>query len=342
MRLGKLRRNLLRAGLADCLLVSTDGREMGSLVPETFDAVLVDVPCSCEGNVRKDPLSLWKSQMRGSGSGLEQSTLVNKQWEILQSGWRSLRPGGYLVYSTCTFHREENEEQCWRFLNETNGQGAFGPHRARPVDVADLLGIPFIKSARGKLDDSFLGAMRLSPHVFNAEGFFVSCFFKEPSASSSDAAPDTHSSTVLNEFRRLDHEESAALKELCLEQLGFWPESATGTPLLAESPAGDIWRLPDLGQGLDGLAAHSPEPGLLLARRNLDARLELTDELRLLSGNPGESSEEEWLELLKRMEEPSSKAVEQHDLKASRQSDQLRTHPGQFTCTIATDNNLGY
>ncbi|CAE8715839.1 unnamed protein product, partial [Polarella glacialis] len=110
-----LRSNLLRAGIVDCIRTRLDGRRLGDLAPEAFDAVLVDAPCSGEGNIRKasDALDAWADPDQGQRRRRAWSEL---QWELLQSGWRALRPGGVLVYSTCALNFEEDEAQVLRLL----------------------------------------------------------------------------------------------------------------------------------------------------------------------------------------------------------------------------------
>jgi 16S rRNA (cytosine967-C5)-methyltransferase len=77
-----------------------------------FDYILLDVPCSGSGNFGKKPDSRYK---RGR---VELEKLLPLQRELLRAGAKLLRPGGRLVYSTCSLFREENEQQVQDFLNE--------------------------------------------------------------------------------------------------------------------------------------------------------------------------------------------------------------------------------
>ena len=128
------------------MVTGADGRELGFSVAGSFDAVLVDVPCSCEGNVRKDSVALLKA--------VDKAELLVRQQELLRSGWEAVRPGGWLVYSTCTFDVEENEEQVERFLRAVE---------AVEVDVGSYL--------EGVVSGSH-GA-QLWPQSMDVEGFFV-------------------------------------------------------------------------------------------------------------------------------------------------------------------------
>ncbi len=81
-------------------------------VPEMFDAILLDAPCSGEGVVRKDPDALknWSPESN--------QEIAATQRELIHSAFHALRPGGTLVYSTCTLNQEENEAVCL-WLKET-------------------------------------------------------------------------------------------------------------------------------------------------------------------------------------------------------------------------------
>jgi 16S rRNA (cytosine967-C5)-methyltransferase len=79
---------------------------------ESFDAVLVDAPCSGLGTLRGHPEIRWRREPR------DLAKLARKQGNILAGGASLVRPGGRLVYATCTFVREENEAVVKRFLTE--------------------------------------------------------------------------------------------------------------------------------------------------------------------------------------------------------------------------------
>ena len=105
-RAKKLDASLTRMAVTNSIVCTMDGRFISDLVPEAFDAVLVDVPCTCEGNVRKDATSLLRAAgtMR-TGPAQHKEELVDRQQAILQSAWRALRPGGCLVLLNVHFCR---------------------------------------------------------------------------------------------------------------------------------------------------------------------------------------------------------------------------------------------
>ncbi len=128
-----------------------------------FDLIVVDAPCSGEGMFRKDQgaVEQW------SVSNVEQC--VKRQRRILTDIWSSLRPGGLLVYSTCTFNSEENEE-CVQWIAEELG--------ATPLVVeADASwGIT------GSLAGNDLPVYRFIPGYTAGEGFFLAVLRKDGDA----------------------------------------------------------------------------------------------------------------------------------------------------------------
>jgi len=262
-RAGLLRANLIRAGIHGFLLTRVEGQEFGALAPELFDAVLVDVPCSSSGTVRKYPevLDRWREPAR-----FEQ--LVNSriplQRELLHNGWQALRPGGVLVYSTCTFNLQESEDQC-QWLKEACS--------AHSVDLGELLGLPSIATDAGYL--------RVWPQTIDGEGFFVACFRKETSSGHARAAsspPDLGSSAL----RELDPSSSEKMKAAAQQQLGCWP-IADG--VLVEDEAGIVRSLPRLDPAVRFLTSHAFEPGIRVGKRMASDELELGQELLLLAGD---------------------------------------------------------
>lgn len=104
-RFFRLKANLKRGGATMVRTYLKDGRAVGAKVPESFDRVLLDAPCSSEARFRtRDPNS-WS---HWSQKKVQES--ARKQKRLLDSAIRSLKPGGNLVYCTCSFSPEENEQ----------------------------------------------------------------------------------------------------------------------------------------------------------------------------------------------------------------------------------------
>lgn len=98
-----LAKNLQMAGIANVLVTAETPEKLAGAYPETFDKILVDAPCSGEGMFRREPRMVRDWVERGPES------YVPLQREILAQAYRMLKPGGKMVYSTCTFSVEEDE-----------------------------------------------------------------------------------------------------------------------------------------------------------------------------------------------------------------------------------------
>ena len=123
-----------------------------------FDLILVDAPCSGEGMFRKDPTAVkeW-SQANVSLCAARQST-------ILESALAALSPGGILIYSTCTWSEDEDEQQVKRWLDE---------------GLVEVLSLPVFDG----IERNDYGA-RFYPHRVKGEGFFISAMRKKASTDS--------------------------------------------------------------------------------------------------------------------------------------------------------------
>jgi 16S rRNA (cytosine967-C5)-methyltransferase len=121
-------------------------------VPHAFDRVLVDAPCSGLGTLRRNADARWRVRPD------DPARLAEIQLSILKNAAGVLRPGGVLVYSTCTLLPEENEEIVQAFLRETSEfwlcPAAETPSEARPVVDAE-------------------GLLRCLPHRHDTDGFFA-------------------------------------------------------------------------------------------------------------------------------------------------------------------------
>ena len=102
--------NLERLGVPNALVVSETPARLAAKWPGMFDAVLVDAPCSGEGMFRRDP------NARAEWSPEAPAGCARRQRQILSEAARLVRPGGRLVYSTCTFNALENEGTVEAFL----------------------------------------------------------------------------------------------------------------------------------------------------------------------------------------------------------------------------------
>ena len=129
-----------------------------------FDFILVDAPCSGEGMFRKDSYAV----EQWSVSNVEQC--AKRQREIVADIWESLRPGGLMVYSTCTFNREENED-CVEWIASELGAEVL------ELEISDEWNIT------GSLTTEGLPVYRFIPGYTAGEGLFLAVLRKDGSST---------------------------------------------------------------------------------------------------------------------------------------------------------------
>lgn len=150
-RVGLLRAGVARLGYSSVLPARADAAAPLPLPEHSADRVLCDVPCSAIGLIGRRP------ELRYRGTE-EFPALVSLQYALLQNGARYLKPGGRLVYSTCTLNRAENEAQTDRFLLE-HPEFCYG-------------GLP--EPLRGRTGAAPHGGyVTLFPHTDGTDGFFI-------------------------------------------------------------------------------------------------------------------------------------------------------------------------
>lgn len=106
-----LSQNVERMGIANTVVLNESTEHLAQVFPEFFDRILVDAPCSGEGMFRKE------SETVQEWSPENVKLCAARQQEILNHAAKMLKPGGVLVYSTCTFAPEENEQCIRQFLD---------------------------------------------------------------------------------------------------------------------------------------------------------------------------------------------------------------------------------
>ncbi len=143
-----LSRNIERMGVSNALVANEHPQNLAKRFPGQFDRVLVDAPCSGEGMFRKEEAAVsdWSPETV--------QMCARRQAEILHSGAQLVRPGGRLVYSTCTFAPEENELAVAAFLE------------SHPDFEPEPLETPWFASGEN-------GSHRMWPHKLLGEGHFA-------------------------------------------------------------------------------------------------------------------------------------------------------------------------
>lgn len=163
-----LRRNLERWGARNALVLNETPERLAARWPGAFDRVVVDAPCSGEGMFRKNEEARYHwSEAHVAGCAL-------RQRDILDSAARLVRPGGRLVYATCTFAPEEDEGVIWRFLGSHPDFELAPPpwHEGFQPGRPDWADWP-AQTAGAPATDELARAVRLWPHKLQGEGHFV-------------------------------------------------------------------------------------------------------------------------------------------------------------------------
>lgn len=148
--------NIERIGIPNAVITCEFPARLAKQWPEGYDAVLVDAPCSGEGMFRRDP------ETRKEWSAPKAAGCAERQREILADAARLVRPGGRLVYSTCTYNPAENEENAGWFT------------RQFPDFVLSSFSLPGI--------DAPDGMYTCYPHRLKGEGQFTALFRRKGNA----------------------------------------------------------------------------------------------------------------------------------------------------------------
>ena len=153
-RLAKLKPRLARSGLSNIhpqLIASERDQKLKRLAGK-FDRVLVDAPCSGLGTLRRNPDLKWRQ------TELDIAELAVKQTAILEAAAKLVKPGGRLVYATCSLLREENEAVVDAFLTQHE--------EFKAINAAEIF-------AQQKIVLDTGATLKLLPHLHGTDGFFA-------------------------------------------------------------------------------------------------------------------------------------------------------------------------
>ncbi|MBP3605510.1 MAG: hypothetical protein J6J66_02815 [Clostridia bacterium] len=153
--------NLERLGVTNAVVTSTDTSDCKKWFSAYFDAVVVDAPCSGEGMFRKNEAACDEWSEEGVKSCAE------RQASILENAAGCVRDGGYLLYSTCTFSTEENEQTVVRFLRAHPDYRLAEVNDALRLATADGIALANAEDIPLRL------CRRFYPHISRGEGQFV-------------------------------------------------------------------------------------------------------------------------------------------------------------------------
>ena len=183
-RVGILRENISKWGYPNVLVTNNDPQDFGAL-RNFFDFVLVDAPCSGEGMFRKEPEALkqWTvDRVRHCAA---------RQKRIVREVWDSLRPGGFMLYSTCTYNTLENEDIAGMIVNELGAESI-------SLDLDPNWNI-------SKSEHDGIHAYRFFPHKTASEGFCMS-LIRKSGVSRNKAADKTANAARTFDRRTPDRE----------------------------------------------------------------------------------------------------------------------------------------
>ena len=181
-RVKALLKNIEVMGIPNSFLLNEVPAKIAEQFPAYFDKILVDAPCSGEGMFRKNPEAarVWSEE--------KPPECAKMQREIVKQAISMLKPGGMMIYSTCTFSPEENEQIIAWVLREFPEmqlipmKGYEGFSEGRP-DLAD--GNPELKKC-----------VRIWPHHMDGEGHFVALMQKSRTPEMDDVSPEKSSAYI--------------------------------------------------------------------------------------------------------------------------------------------------
>lgn len=212
-----LSQNMERMGVKNGVVTNEEPGRLAEYFPEFFDRIVVDAPCSGEGMFRKD------EEARSQWSPDHVKMCAARQGQILDQAARMIRPGGRLVYSTCTFAPEENEQAILDFLE-----------RHEEFSLEDEKGCE--KFSRGKREWAGFGydekkpreekgdyyhierTFRLLPHRLEGEGHFIAVLKRREDPGMGE--PRRKSPAYLEHGK--DREVFACLESFLKETLKDW------------------------------------------------------------------------------------------------------------------------
>ncbi|MCB0833757.1 MAG: RsmB/NOP family class I SAM-dependent RNA methyltransferase [Bacteroidetes bacterium] len=208
-RIKTLSHNLDRMGIINAAMVHMPGERIGTILPEVFDKVLVDAPCSALGVIHKAP------------EAVENLKFVQKyafiQEQLLISALKAVKTGGKVVYSTCTVSPDENEKLIEKMLHKY------------PIELEQISIDPSIRSMEGITshtdwvgDPTLKQCVRLVPSEINPEGFFVATVRKKGPVEGQPAK---------REFPNpKNHHELTGPDNPTIRQMGLYFEDRFGIP----------------------------------------------------------------------------------------------------------------
>ena len=211
-----LLKNIEVFGIGNVLVLSEEPGKLEEYFPEYFDKILIDAPCSGEGMFRKDKKMVKAWEEHGP------AFFAKIQRSIVTQAARMLKPGGMMLYSTCTFDPEENEGTIEYLMQQ---YPEFEIKEIRPYE-GFACGKPEVTESK---DESFTKTVRIWPHKMHGEGHYVALLQKgekteakalKPSKNKVKKVPDE----ILEFFKDVDWNMDWSRVGLDSEKVYYMPE----------------------------------------------------------------------------------------------------------------------
>lgn len=211
-----LLKNIELFGIGNMLVLSEEPGKLTEYFPEFFDKILIDAPCSGEGMFRKDRkmVRAWEEHGPEFFSKLQRS--------IITQAASMLRPGGMLLYSTCTFDALENEQTIEYLLSNYP--------EFEICNIKDYEGFsPGIPEMTGTRNPELKKTVRIFPHRMEGEGHYLALLKKGPDCQRTSPGKEKRKSACLPEeltefFRNVAWKPDPALLEIHGERVYYMPE----------------------------------------------------------------------------------------------------------------------
>ena len=220
-RAGVLKENLCKYGYPDIVITNTDTKKLASL-KNYFDLVAIDAPCSGEGMMRKEEMarSQWSEGLIRQCAALQRG--------IIDNAVEMLAPGGYLIYSTCTFNTQEDEDNA-AYIADTYG--------LNPVDTGLAGQFGILPQLKGDIP-----CLRFMPGFTRGEGLFVTVFRKP--ADNDDSMRNAGRAGKKTKDKKKDNKAKTRIDSGILSAAKSWIDGdykirRHGDTLLALSPETD-------------------------------------------------------------------------------------------------------
>lgn len=165
-RMARLRDNLTRLSLEAETVVADAAEWPGAKSGEGFDGILIDAPCTSTGTIRRHPDVAWLRQE------VDIAALAALQKRLLQKAVTLLRPGGTLVYCTCSLEPEEGERAIAALLASESGM------RRAPIEAGEVAGLQEIVTAEGDLRTLPCHLPHPDPRLAGLDGFYAARLVK--------------------------------------------------------------------------------------------------------------------------------------------------------------------